>query len=207
MKLVTLVLCFYLIFSSANAQSTSLLPHTNTYFLKKLISENITGLDNKIVVLGKEKIFNVFINDSNTILQNFFYNTIRDKLAQYNLIFESTDSSDFKIFFSNLLIKTEYPAYRVENLIGNRYITRTFNVKFDYKLISAEDSILLDNSIKAKYQDEVLLDYIDYVQDQDLPFTIAKLPKMKFTDQYLVPTIMILISGLAIVLFFTIRSK
>ncbi|MGB9695878.1 MAG: hypothetical protein ACP5P3_01685 [Ignavibacteria bacterium] len=208
MKLVALILCFYFVFVSANAQNSSVLPHTNTYFLKKLITENLTDLDNKIIVLGKEKVFNVFIdNNSNNVSQKFFYNTIRDRFAQYNLIFESVDSTEFKIFFFNLLIKTEYPTYRVENLIGNRYITRVFTVKFDYKLVSIDDSILLVNSVKAKYQDEVLLDYIDYVQDPELPFTCAELPRMRFTDRYLVPTIMIAVSGLAIVLFFTIRSK
>lgn len=207
MKLVAFILCFYFVVSPASAQNTSALPHTNTYLVKKLITENITDLDNKIIVLGKEKVFNIFIDNGNDTLQNFFYNTLRDKFAQYNLIFESVDSTEFKIFFSNLSIKTEYPDYRVENLIGNKYITRIFTVKFDYKLTNIKDSVLLVNSVKAKYRDEVLLDYIDYVQDQDLSFTRAELPKMKFTDRYLVPALMIVISGLAIVLFFTIRSK
>jgi hypothetical protein len=208
MKLIILVLSFFLVFGSTKAQITSSLPHTNTYCLKKLITENLTELENKIVVLGKEKIFNVFIDSINDTLQNFFYNTLKDRLVQYNLVFNSVEPVEFKIYFSNLNIKTEYPTYRVENLIGNRYIVRVFTVKFTYKIIDTnKDSVLLSNSVKAKYQDKVLLDYIDYIQDQNLYFARAELPKIKFIDQYLVPTIMILISGLAIVLFFTIRSK
>jgi len=208
MKLIILVLSFFLVFGSTKAQITSSLPHTNTYCLKKLITENLTELENKIVVLGKEKIFNVFIDSINDTLQNFFYNTLKDRLVQYNLVFNSVEPAEFKIYFSNLNIKTEYPTYRVENLIGNRYIVRVFTVKFIYKIIDTnKDSVLLSNSVKAKYQDKVLLDYIDYIQDQNLYFARAELPKIKFIDQYLVPTIMILISGLAIVLFFTIRSK
>jgi hypothetical protein len=206
MRAVTLVLYLSLLFTYANAQNTSGLPPTNTYFLKKLITENLTELENKIIFLGKDKVFNIFI-DSNDTLQKFFYTTIRDKLAQYNLMFKSVDTAEFKISFSNLSIKTEYLNYRVENIIGNRYISRMFSVKFDYKLTNVSDSVILSNSVNSKYKDEILLDYIDYVQDPDLSFAKAELPKMKFIDRYLVPTVMVIVSGITIVLFFIIRSK
>jgi hypothetical protein len=172
-----------------------------------LINKNLDVLENKFVLLGKEKIYCIGIS-GNRNNADFLYKAIKQKLYNFRIISESdSSSSDYKVLFENVKFGTAYDKIS-GSVLRNRIVER--QIELSYKCIiksKGNDSLVFNNSIHDINKDEFYLDKIDDVEKGDYDFLKGTLPDRSLFDRLLIPGIVVLTSAATIILFFIIRSK
>jgi hypothetical protein len=173
----------------------------------ELINKNLDVLENKFVLLGKEKIYCVGIGgDRNNA--DFLYKAIKQKFYNFRIISEADSSgSDYKVFFENVKFRTAYNKVS-GSVFKNRIVERQIELSYKCTVKSkGNDSLVFNNSIHDINKDEFYLDKIDEVEKGDYDFLKGTLPAGSLFERLLIPGIVVLASAATIILFFVIRSK
>lgn len=179
------------------------LPKSNYILFSEMTMSSLDELNDVFTVLGKEKIYKISF-ESKMEEKDFMLNSLRQKFSNYKLIYEKDDSFDYKIVFSELNFKTYYSDLKSGNVLGDGRFTRELKVTYKFSILNVENSI---KSVSKTFKDEVNTDNLEYVENGNYTFMKADLPEKSFFNKILVPAVIVALSALAAILFFTIRSK
>lgn len=158
-----------------------------------------------INLLGSDKIYLIH-NDKKNETSEYIIKHFKNTFISYKLITdESIKNPDYILQFENANITTNYKLEE-KNLIFKKYIQREIYCGFDF-IIKDKDSILYKHKFSDLIRDTIDYKHIAYIETDNYKFTKGKIPEEGFWDKYLIPGSAILISAIAIILFFTIRSK
>lgn len=199
-----IVIAVLLISCKGTAQiEYSELPKTNFNLYQEITSESLNELGDLITIIGKDKIFKVNIEDT-TGAKEFFVNELKQKFQNAKFVYEVFDSVDFIIKFSNLNFKTVYTNIKTKYILGDEYVSRILTVKYKY---SVSGKGLNNREVHKSYKDEINVDKLEYVESGNYAFLNAVLPEKPFLQKIIVPAVIVAVSAIAAILFFTIRSK
>lgn len=179
------------------------LPKTNLNLYQEITSKSLNELGDFITVAGKDKIFKVSIDDT-TGLKEFFINELKQKFQNAKFVYGNYDSVDYNIRFSNLNYKTAYTNIKTKYILGDEYVSRELTVIYKYSVLGRD---LTDKEVNKSYKDEVNVDKLEYIESGNYAFLKAVLPEKPFLQKIIVPAVIVAVSAITAILFFTIRSK
>lgn len=180
----------------------------NLNVINKLIDESFIPLNNKFLLLGKDRFYEIDLNGKEDE-HLYLMETIKKKFNGLKLIInEDSDSSDYRLIFKNPSIKTKYVKIFTDDLIGTKKVEREVLVSYELDLIEKKSSsIIYHQKFNKKHKDNFGLDKLSLIEDRRYLFSQSNLPEESFLNQLLYPSIIIIASAVAIILFFTIRSN
>jgi hypothetical protein len=196
------------------------LPKTNLNAFQEITSKSLNELEDIITILGKEKIYKVsiefedsisfnrgaykIITDDNIEKKDYLINELKQKFHNIKFVYEFVDSVDFVIKFSQLKLKTVYTDLKAKKIFGDEYVSRELSVNYDFSVSGKE---LISRKINKIFKDEVKVDKLEYIESGNYAFLKSVLPEKPFLKKILVPAVIVAVSAIATILFFTIRSK
>jgi hypothetical protein len=179
------------------------LPKTNLNLYQEITSKSLNELEDIITVTGKDKIFKVNIEDT-TGLKEFFVNELKQKFQNAKFVYGVYDSIDYIIRFSNLNYKTAYTNIKTKYILGDEYVSRELIVMYKYSVSGRE---ITNKDVYKSYKDEVNVDKLEYIESGNYAFLKTVLPEKPFLQKIIVPAVIVAVSAITAILFFTIRSK
>ena len=179
------------------------LPKTNLNLYQEITSKSLNELGDIITVVGKDKIFKVNIEDT-TGLKEFFVNELKQKFQNAKFVYGVYDSVDYIIRFSDLNFKTTYTNIKTKYILGDEYVSRELIVKYNY---SVSDKDINNKEVYKSYKDEINVDKLEYIESGNYAFLKAVLPEKPFLQKIIVPAVIVAVSAITAILFFTITSK
>lgn len=179
------------------------LPKTNFNLFYEISSNNLDYLNDIFTVLGKEKIYKITV-EGGAEEKDFLINALKQKFSGNKVIYEKEEGFDYKVVLDNLNFKTIYSNIVTENVIGNEVFSRELIIEFKYSVSNEAGNT---KTIKRSYKDKVKAEEIEYIESGNYAFMKSELPEKSFIKRAILPAIMISLSALAAILFFTIRSK
>ncbi len=201
--ILTVFFTFFLIADSYSQVETSSLPKNNFTLFSDLTLNGLDELQDVVTVLGKEKIFKVSIDEKSEEAE-FLLNNIKQKFSSYNFIYEKEDGFDYKIIFSGVKFFVAYSEPKADKIIGDEMFMRDLSVAFRFSVLNSDNA---QQSVLKTYRDKVKTEYFDYIQESNYSFMKSALPDKPFMKKIIVPAIIVAVSAIAAILFFTIRSK
>ncbi|HUX61275.1 MAG TPA: hypothetical protein VMV32_08175 [Ignavibacteriaceae bacterium] len=91
-----------------------------------------------------------------------------------------------------------------KSLLGDFYVPRFFTLSGSYSIIGKSTFV---RKINYSYSDTVNYDHLKNLQNESYPFTESEIPSEPFLSSFWEPVIAVGATAVAVVLFFTIRSK
>jgi hypothetical protein len=179
------------------------LPKTNLNLFQEITSNSLNELEDVVTIVGRDKIYKISIDD-NTEKKEFFINELKQKFHNVKFVYEVTDSVDFIINVGSLMFKTAYTDLKSKNFLGDEYINRELSVMYNYSVPGKDIS---DRKVSKSYKDEIKVDRMEYVENGNYAFLKSVLPEKPFLKKILIPAVIVAVSAIATILFFTIRSK
>lgn len=181
---------------------------TNLDIITGLANESFIPLGNKLIDLGKEKIYQLESGNVNESGE-FIFGNLRNYLRDYKVIVnENYDSADYKIIFSNAKITTVYKRIFTDKILGTKKVEREIMVAYDMDITDKKSSLIVYNlKFQKGFKDNFDLDKLSLVENNQYKFSHSELPPESKLDEILFPSIIIAASAAAIILFFVIRSK
>ncbi len=202
------------------------------YLSKKRPLENIPGMIAGIILLsffninGQErdnlKIFNELVDSSVTEAVTFIPDSVRNikpilnsgilavfnseiisELSNrgYNLV---SDNNSFGFQYTINNATTSYGDIFRGGFLGDYYISRKLTLSGSYNFTGEH---IFAKNFNYTFQDTVNVDSINTIENSSYPFTQGRLPAEPLFPGILEPLVAIGTAALAVILFFTIRSK
>lgn len=195
---------FFLYRFSIYSQEFDAVPKTNLEIINEILQSYFDKCNEYLNILGSDKIYLLKGNESEE--GKYILKSFKQFFLNYKFTTDETIKEiDYRIKLDNSEIKTDY-EFKNNNLIFGKYIQREIFCGFNY-IISNKDSILYKQKFFETKKDTIDYNYISYVESDNYNFSKGKIPEEGFWDKYLIPASAIIVSAIAIVLFFTIRSK
>lgn len=179
------------------------LPKTNLNAFQEITGKKLSELEDVITLLGKEKVYKITIEE-NSEQKDFLLNELKQKFGNVKFMYVVSDSVDFKIRFSNLKFSTKYTNLNSKKLLGDEYVSRELTSSFRFTVDGNDLKITNNDHV---YKDEVKVDKLEYIESGNYAFLKSVLPEKPFLKRILVPAVIVAVSAIATILFFTIRSK
>lgn len=179
------------------------LPKTNLNAFQEITNRKLNTLEDVVTLLGKDKVYKISIVDD-TEQKDFLLNEIKQKFSNRKFVFVLSDSVDFNIKFSSLKFSTNYTNFKTRKFLGDEYISRELTSSFRF---SVEGNDIRINNDDQVFKDEVKVDKLEYIESGNYAFLKSVLPEKPFLKKIIVPAVIVAVSAIATILFFTIRSK
>lgn len=165
--------------------------------INNLISRSATSFLNKLQIDSVENLrLNVLTNSE--ILKVLFINHFREKV---------TSDENFTKYKLDIVVnkfEVNYPEIVSYPLFGKERIKRNFDLDVSYILRENEKVLMIENS-QISYTDTVnMQDISDKLGDDDFQ---KKVPKVSIYRRMVEPTLVTVITGTIVYLFFITRSK
>lgn len=180
---------------------------TNYDVYNEMLNKNLDVIENRFVLLGKDKIYSISVH-GNKEESEYLFRAIKQKLNSYRIITDADSmNSDYKVLFDNVKLKTTYNKIS-GSVLWNSKVDR--QIELSYKCTirqKSNDSLVFSNNIRDINKDEFYLDRFDEVEKGDYDFLKSKLPERNIFDKLFIPAVVVLASAATIILFFVIRSK
>jgi len=97
-------------------------------------------------------------------------------------------------------------AHRL-SLFGSRCAERSVTVRVQAQIYDTQTGLILSGeNLTEEYRDTVYVDDIPLLENPDIPMTKAEPPDESFIDRFIEPIIIVGTAGVAVFLFFHIRS-
>lgn len=156
------------------------------------------------LILNKDKIYLLKINHSDFETESYFRSRIKSRFTGYKIISDEKLGNDAVILIDSLLLDTKYLKLFEKDLLGEKYIQRRSKVKYNCIFSSAD---VQGYRFDRTYLDDFELDNLSSVENNKFFFAQGVAPSQSFFSKYLIPSIVILSSAAAAILFFTVRNK
>jgi len=163
--------------------------------VRKIISE--TTLPSKLTILFDNNATSEFVRPA--VLQALIGNNVA--------LYQQRNAADTTLELSVQKLSVQFGDVFSDSFFGSRKSQRTVKLICDITVSSQNSGkIILARSYEIAYSDTVRYTEIESLRDMSIPFTSYTEPALSFFDSILEPAIIIVASGTAIYLFFTIRS-
>ena len=205
-SIVGILAAFFIFFMFVDLYSqveTKSLPKNNFTLFSEITLNGLDEIQDAVTVLGKEKIYKVSIGEKSEEA-DFLLNIIKQKFSSYNFIFDKEDGFDYRINITEIKFSVSYSEPVADNVIGNEYFVRDLKTAFEFSIQNSDNK---QKSVLRTYRDKVNVEYYDYIQDINFDFMKSVMPDKPFMKKILVPVVIVAVSALTAILFFTIRSK
>jgi hypothetical protein len=156
------------------------------------------------LILNKDKIYLIQINHSDYETQSYFRSRMKSRFSGYKIISDLNLANDAKIIIDSLRLETKYLRLFEKDLLGDKYIQRQAVVKYRCSFTGHEIEGFRFNQ---SFTDDFELDNLSSVENDKFFFAQGVLPPQSFFSKYLIPSLVILASAAAAILFFTVRNK
>jgi len=180
---------------------------TNLDIYTGIFNKNLEAVENRLIILGKEKIYCVRINGKPQI-REFVYSVVKQRFYNYKIVSDlEAVNSDYEIFFDDVNLSTRY-SKATSSVLENRILGRQIEVLYNNRIkFLKTDSVIFKNSIRDINTDEIYFEKLSDAERGEYDFLKGKLPEQSFFEKALIPGIVILASAITIISFFAIRSK
>ncbi len=119
----------------------------------------------------------------------------------------ANDAGIYKLTLNGVELKVRYDEPFHERLFGESKSQRVVTVTVPFTLSERQTGkVLRSETIEHVFADTVATGEISQLEQQHIPSTVAPLPDRSFFDKLLEPLLIIGSTGVAIFLFFHIRS-
>jgi len=135
---------------------------------------------------------------TNRVLENFKSKGI--KIIPNNLNGDNSTQINFTVVNAHV----HYNSMFRKNLLGEFYLDRNIILTGNYSIL---DSSSLIKKFNYSSVDTVSYDSLSYIQNYSYPFTKGETPAEPFISSFWEPVVAIGATAVAVILFFTIRSK
>lgn len=180
------------------------------------IGQTISNLD--IFYFQSDSIINEIISERENFKQvyievnfNSDYSLIRNRMLielsnnDIDIMNKENDNTP-KIFIVIEDASVIYDDMSRDGLFGSYYISRKVTLKGNY-ILFVEGVIRKNNEFKKYYSDRISYETLQNIEYFSLPFTQGEKPTEPFLLSIVEPFVAIGTAAVAIILFFTIRSK
>jgi hypothetical protein len=181
-------------------------PVTNIGIFENELKKTLVNIENKMVIIGKDKIFDIQINSIEE-QKDFFMAGVRKFLSDYKVVFGDTSGADYIVkidsFNPVIIYKDEKTNITLDKKL-NRFLILSFKFEIRNKI---NNEIADSGLLKESFDDIISYDDVAQAEASMYSFTKGHLPKQSVPEQFLIPGIVLLVSAVAVILFFIIRSK
>ncbi len=136
-----------------------------------------------------------------------FTNKVIEDFKNKRITISNNDLHDSSSNAVNITIEKADVSYKDmfrKNLLGSFYVPRYFNLSGSYSIIGKSTLV---KKIQYVYIDTVSYDQLKNLQNISYPFTESEIPAEPFISSFWEPVVAVGATALAVILFFTIRSK
>ncbi|MDW7679644.1 MAG: hypothetical protein SCK70_03720 [bacterium] len=142
-------------------------------------------------------------DNGNWLLENAFVRTLLDKGKKVQLNSPLRSGDQMLIEF-----KIEDIGLSYQPIDNNKLVERQFNLDVKARLVQGKDnSVVLLKRLNEKYVDQIKLADVNLVENQNYPFTCAKIQLSKTWKKYIEPFLVFGVTAGVIYSFFALRSK
>jgi hypothetical protein len=173
-----------------------------------IVSKSFDELENRIIIAGKENIFEVNLEDFKDS-DDYLLMKLRQRLNGYNMVYENDYDSVFaEIKIDSIKLKTRYKKISTSKVLGDKTVDREIGISYLVTLTRKDNNeILYSNRFDESLEDSFLLDDLNKVESGQYEFLKGELPDEGFMSRYLLPIVLVGVSAVTIILFFAIRSE
>lgn len=101
-----------------------------------------------------------------------------------------------------------YGEQKRDGFLGDFYVTRDLILSGNYLLTSGiESAVIKGQEFKFTFTDKIKVEDIERIENRSFPFTQGRLPSEPFFSSLLEPVVAVGAAALAVILFFSVRSK
>lgn len=195
-------LLFLFFFQNAFPQDSSQKPKTNLENINILLDASFELLGDRLI-LNKDKIYLLQINHADNETESYFRSRIRGRFPDYKIISDVNLGKDAQIIIDSLYLDTKYIKLFEKNLLGDKYIQRKAIVRYNCVFAGTD---IEGYRFNQSFTDDFGLDDLSLVESNNF-FAQGVIPSQSFFAKYLIPSIVVLTSAAAAILFFTVRNK
>ena len=164
-------------------------------------------IDHSNIAQGESIVVNFQQGEGMWIAQNSFFATL--KSSGYK-VYSSKDSiAQGKVVFdvTGVDLKTRYDDMFRESILGTKKIKRTIITALACQMTNTQShEVVFSRSLNESFSDTVMVDQINTLELPSAKPTHADLPSEDFFDRILEPFVIIGATGVAVYLFFHVRS-
>lgn len=202
-KFILILFCIFSIQSIGIGQTEGIID--NDRIFTALLREGLSKLTDILTISGKDKIYLVKSPDKDKKFEYLVMN-IRRIFPEYKFITgEINVKPDYKLLFNNLSLKTNYKNTG-NNPVKEKEVIREMTVNYIVNLTQNDSSVYSDVFMK-KYEDKIPFDNIPEVEYGAEDFAKGEIPESSFGEKLFIPIIVTAVSAIAVILFYSIRSK
>lgn len=177
-------------------------PKTNLEVFNILIDSASALIEKKIPGSDEEILLSLTFGGSYDVLKNYFYSSITSQRKKILLTKNSDQTKALNITLTEA--KIEYHENIKDGLFGDFYTIRSAKITGSYVYSSVP---VLSEGFVYGATDTILTSELQNVENLSYPFTTAEKPVEPFFSSLFEPIVAVGTTALAVILFFTIRSK
>jgi len=208
MKLIFAIFLLSLVSFNLFPQSEEeLFPLTNLEIFNFLLDSSFLDF-NDILNFASDDFFYRFSIDNEDEQSEFLIRYLINTFPKKKFLGPDTEASNIEVTtlsLKNYSLSTKYEKTGSLQVL-KKSIFRKINIEFDMSVIR-NDSLSGKLKFSKQYSGEFDYDKINYVESGNYSFLKGKLPEQSFWDRFLIPMVSLVTSAVAIILFFSIRSK
>jgi hypothetical protein len=176
---------------------------TNLENIDVLLDASFLLMEDRLI-LNKDKVYLLKINHTDFETESYFRSRIKSRFTGYKIISDEKLGNDAVILIDSLSLDTKYLRLFEKDVLGNKYIERRTAVKYNCVFSGAD---IQGYRFNQTYLDDFELDNLSSVENDKFFFAQGVIPSQSFFSKYLIPSLVILSSAAAAILFFTVRNK
>lgn len=119
----------------------------------------------------------------------------------------STDSFYYKAKLNIIKMKTTYTKMGKNTFLGEKTMIREVVSDMELEITPNIGQILVKENIETAFNGQIPYDDYERFQTEEYLFTQSTPPNISFLETIIFPAAIVLVSAVATILFFTIRSK
>jgi hypothetical protein len=119
----------------------------------------------------------------------------------------SSDSVYNKVNIGIVKLKTDYTKFVKNQFLGDKSMQRVVTSELSVEITTNSNTLSVKDSILTGYKDEIPYENFEEFESGEYHFTQSIPPGISWLETIIFPAVIITVSAVAAILFFTIRSK
>jgi len=119
----------------------------------------------------------------------------------------SGDSVYNKVRIDIQKLRTTYPRFEKNKFLGEKTMEREIISKLGIGIQSSDEEVKINDRISTNYKDEIPYDDYEQYENEEYSFAQSLPPNVSWFETIFFPALIVTVSAVATILFFTIRSK
>ncbi len=194
--------------------------NTNAKTNLEIMEQNISGELEKFFYypdVNRELQFVFFVESAkHDKAEKRFIESVIKKTAEKNKLrisfskdkeMRSADSAYYMAKVDITKLRTSYPRFGKNKFLGEKTLEREVSSDLDIEIKLNTGTTVVKDDITTIYKGLIPLDDYEQYQTEDYKFTQSLPPNIGFIETIIFPAAIVVVSAVATILFFTIRSK